>query len=235
MNLLVKPKLFKDLWRFIFVWATLCWIRYLWFMPLFLYMNKTSYFQNKSGKYISPVQLGGMAYLDQTYSNLWSDQTTSSKTHHTLTFQPSNVLRHCFQRLKWLFSMLTQSLSCEFYCHSIMGFMPLAIATSSHQTQVCLGDQLECVPSLASILHSWTVCSISQVFNFQLSSFHLSSLQPVYQIWSVQPPALTFTTWWGAACTSGMSYSTLLLVWHQFIRSPWESHVTPPCLSFPSC
>lgn len=94
-------------------------------------------------------------------SNLWRDQTTSSKTHHTPTFWPSNVLRYCFQRLRWFFSTLIQSLSCELYCHSTTGFMPLAIATSSHQTQVWLGDQLECVPFTASILHSLTVCSIS--------------------------------------------------------------------------
>lgn len=43
----------------------LCLVRYFWFMPLCLYMNKTSYLQNKSGKNISPVQLGGMAYWDQ--------------------------------------------------------------------------------------------------------------------------------------------------------------------------
>lgn len=73
------------------------------------------------------------------YSKLWSDQSTSNKIHNIPIFFPSNVLGYCFWRLRCLFSMLTESLSCELYCHSITGFMPLAIASSSHQTQVCLG------------------------------------------------------------------------------------------------
>lgn len=156
MNLHFKPKLFQDFWRFIFVWAS-----FMLDQVLLVHATLPLHFQNKSGKYISSVQLGGMAYLDQTCTLTYGVTKPSAETHHPSTFCPSNDLRYCFQRLWWLFSMLNQSLSCELYCHSTTGFMPLAIATAAIKYRSVWVDQLGSVPSTASILHSLIVCSIS--------------------------------------------------------------------------